>query len=113
MLEALGHFTYRRRWFVLIGTLVFVALSGAFGGKVADHLKTGGFDAPNVESFKASNLLGERFKQSPPNFLLLVTAKRGTVNDPAVRRAGVALTNELSSEKGVAQVLSHWAFGPG
>ena len=113
MLEALGRFTYRQRWPVIAGTIVFVLIAGIFGGKVADHLKTGGFDSPDVESLRASNVLGEQFKQSPPNFLLLVTAKRGTVDSPSVRRAGVALTNELSGEKGVAQVLSHWALGPG
>jgi putative drug exporter of the RND superfamily len=112
MLERLGHFLVRRHRWVLVGTLVTIVLAGALGGNVADHLKAGGFDSPDVESQRASDLLGERFKQAPPNFLLLVSAKHGTVNDPAVRRLGVRLTNELTAENGVGQVLSHWSLGP-
>jgi RND superfamily putative drug exporter len=113
MLERLGGLVVRRRWWVLAGTLVFVLLAGAFGGTVADRLKTGGFDAPGVESQRAAAALGADFHQAPPNFLLLVTARRGTVDDARVRREGIALANELSAEPGVTQVLSHWALGPG
>ncbi len=112
MLERLGHFVYRRRKWVLIGTVAFLLLAGAFGGNVSQHLRAGGFDSPDVESQRASDLLGEKFGQAPPNFLLLVKAKQGTVNDIAVQRAGIRLTNELLGEKDVGQVLSHWAIGP-
>jgi RND superfamily putative drug exporter len=112
MLERLGHFLVRRRRWVLIGTLVTIVLAGVFGGNVTEHLKAGGFDSTDVESQRASDLLGKTFKQAPPNFLLLVTAKQGSVNDPAVRQLGVRLTNELITAKGVGQVLSHWSLGP-
>ncbi|MEX0873992.1 MAG: MMPL family transporter [Actinomycetota bacterium] len=113
MLERLGHFVYRRRKLVLVGTLVVVLLAGVFGGNVSQYLRAGGFDSPDVESQRAADLLGEKFNQAPPNFLLLVTAKQGTVNDVAVQRAGIGLTNELLGEKGVGQLVSHWAIGPG
>jgi RND superfamily putative drug exporter len=113
VLERLGHFVVRRRWPVLAATIAFVLVSGALGGRVADHLKTGGFDSPSVESQRAADALGAQFHQAPPNFLLLVTSRHRTVDDAAVRRAGVALTNELSGERDVTQVLSHWALGPG
>ncbi len=112
MLERFGHFILKRRWWVLVGTIVFVLLAGAFGGNVADHLKAGGFDSPDVESERASAVLRSEFKQAPPNFILLVTASSATVDQDPARRAGVALTNELSSEAGVGQVLSHWSLGP-
>ncbi len=112
MLERLGHFLVRRRRWVLIGTLVTILLAGFFGGNVAEHLKAGGFDSQDVESQRASDLLGKTFKQAPPNFLLLVSAKQGTVNDANVRALGVRLTNELLGEKGVGQVLAHWSLGP-
>jgi RND superfamily putative drug exporter len=111
MLERLGHFLYRRRKWVLWGTVVFVLLSGVLGGKVADSLKAGGFDSPDLESQKASEILGERFRQAPPNFLLLITANEGTVNDRKVRAEGLRLAAALAKEKGVDQVSSHWAFG--
>jgi putative drug exporter of the RND superfamily len=112
MLERLGHFLVRRRRWVLIGTAFVIVAAGVFGGNVAQHLKAGGFDSQDVESQRASELLGKTFKQAPPNFLLLVTAKDGTVNDPNVRALGVRLTNDLLHAKGVGQVLAHWSLGP-
>jgi RND superfamily putative drug exporter len=112
MLEALGHFVYRRRRFVLIGTLLFVVIAGAIGGNVQAHLKAGGFDSPDVESQRAANLLGTTFHQSPPNFLLLVEAKNGRVDTGAVKAFGTKLTAQLASEPGVGQVLGAWALGP-
>src|SRR5438445_12278223 len=96
----LGHFVYRRRRFILLGTLVVVVLAGVFGGKVADHLKAGGFDSPDVESQRAAALLGTEFHQSPPNFLLLITARTGTVSDAAVRAAGSQISSELAHTPG-------------
>jgi RND superfamily putative drug exporter len=113
VLERLGHFLVRRRWFVLAGTLIVIMVSGAIGGNVADHLKAGGFDSPDVESQRASDLLGKVFKQSPPNFLLLVTAKTGTVDAGPAHAGGVAVTNSLLGEKDVSQILSAFALPPG
>ncbi len=112
MLERLGHaLVHRRRW-VLGGTLIVVLVAGVFGFNVAERLKQGGFDSPDVESERASVFLRNEFKQAPPNFLLLVEAKTGTVDQDPARAAGVALTNEITSEDGVGQMLSHWSLGP-
>ncbi len=112
MLERLGHFIFHRRRWVMGGTLIFVLAAGAIGGNVSEHLKSGGFDSPDVESERASQLLRSEFKQAPPNFLLLVSAKNGTIDEGAARTAGIALTNELLGEDGIGQVLSHWSLGP-
>ena len=112
MLDRLGHFLVRRRWFVLAGTLVTIVVAGGFGGNVAEHMFNGGFDEPDSESTRAAAVLRTEFRQAPPNFLLLVTAKRGTVNDAAIRQEGLRLTNELQRERDVGQVLSHWNLGP-
>ena len=84
MLERLGHFLVRRRRWVLIGTLLTIVLAGVFGGNVAQHLKAGGFDPPDVESSRASDLLGKSGGQlvsaddehAPP-------AGRRLLNEPA------------------------------
>jgi RND superfamily putative drug exporter len=112
VLERFGHFIVRRRRRVFVATAIFFVLAGVFGGNVADHLKAGGFDSPDVESERAAAVLRREFKQAPPNFLLLVTAKTGTVNEDPARRVGVELTNELSSEPSIGQILSHWSLGP-
>src|SRR5947207_4506059 len=112
MLTRLARFVVRHRAGVLIGTLVFVVLSGAVGGKVAKHLSTGGFDDPSSESSQVRRLVDREFpKGAAPNLVLLVTAKDGTVDSPAVADAGERLTVEvggLPSVHGVA--FSYWTI---
>jgi hypothetical protein len=50
--------------------------SGVFG-----RLSGGGFSDPNVESSRATGGLKELFETGDPNFILLVTAKTGSVDD--------------------------------
>jgi len=111
MLERLGRFLLRRRWAVLAATLVAVVVAGAFGGSAVTRLKSGGFDDPGAESTRAATVLREQFGAGDPNLILLVTAKDGTVDDPAVAAAGEAATRRLAAEPDLAQVVSYWASG--
>jgi putative drug exporter of the RND superfamily len=113
MLERLGHFLVRRRWWVLGATIAAVMVSGAVGGNVAQHLLAGGFEDDKSESSRAVTLRGEEFGQAPPNLVLLVEAASGDVNDEASSGAGISLARELSEEAGVSQVIGHWTIGPG
>jgi RND superfamily putative drug exporter len=111
MLLRLGRLTLRRRWAILAATLVAVALAGAFGGGAIGHLKSGGFDDPAAESVKAAATLRDTFGTGDPNLVLLVTAARGGVDDPAMARAGRDLTRRLAAEPDLAQVASYWSTG--
>src|SRR6266508_3853421 len=84
MLEWLGRFTVRRRRWILIGTIIGVMLAGAFGGSVVQRLSNGGFTDPHSESERAEAILNRVFHAGNPNLVLLVTAREGTVDDPAV-----------------------------
>src|SRR5262245_26269973 len=110
MLDRLARAVVRRRVAVLIGTLVFIVAAAAIGGSVSKHLTTGGFDDPNAESSQVRRLVEREFpKGATPNVVLLVTAKEGTVDSPAVADAGERLTVEvggLPSVHGVA--FSYW-----
>jgi putative drug exporter of the RND superfamily len=110
MLTRLGRFALRRRWAILAATLVAVALAGAFGGGAIGHLKTGGFDDPAAESVRAAATLRDTFGAGDPNLVLLVTAARGDVDDPAVARLGEDLTRRLAAEPDLAQVASYWSL---
>src|SRR4051812_17342613 len=112
MLRRLGEFSVRRRRWVLVSALIFFLAAGAFGGRVAKSLSTGGFDDPNSESSRASALLQSEFRGGNPNVVLLLRAKRGaTVSDPAIQAAGTRLTNRLGAEPGVRTVISYWSLG--
>ena len=110
-MERLGRFTVRWRRWILALALVFVAVAGAFGGNVAQHLSSGGFDDPNSESSRAATALNDTFHTGSPNLVLLVTATQGTVDSSAVAARGAQLTEQLAAEPGVADVASYWSLG--
>jgi putative drug exporter of the RND superfamily len=109
MLERLGRFLLRRRWAVLAASLVAVVVAGVVGGSAITRLKSGGFDDPAAESTRAAEVLRDQFGTGDPNLVLLVTAKGGDVDDPAVAADGEVITRRLAAEPDLAQVLSYWA----
>jgi RND superfamily putative drug exporter len=111
MLTRLAEFVIRRRRWVLLGALIVFVVSGAVGGNVQKHLSQGGFEDPNAESTTAGHALQDTFGAGQPNFLLLVQARKGTVDDPAVAAAGNALTVELAKEGVIEQAVSYWSLG--
>src|SRR6266511_2679986 len=111
MLFRLGRFTVRHRKGILVAAVLFVVGSFAVAGGVTDRLTSGGFYDPNSESERAASILQHEFGAQEPNVVLLVSAKHGTVDAPAVAAAGDALTRELAAERGVGQVASYWSLG--
>jgi len=93
-----------------VATLGALVVAGAFGGKVADHLSTGGFADPSSESSQAAGLLSGQFHTGNSNFVLLVRARSGSVDDPAVVQRGLALTRQLAGEAHVDGVVSYWSL---
>src|SRR6266536_3568141 len=111
MLERLGRFIVRRWRGILIGTVIGVVVAAAFGGSLIQRLSNGGFTDPGSESERAEGVLGRAFHAGNPNLVLLVTARVGTVDDPAVSTAGTALTKEVLAEPGIQQAFSYWSLG--
>jgi RND superfamily putative drug exporter len=99
----------RRRWIVVVTGLFFLA-AGAIGGGVSERLSSGGFEDPDAESTVAEEVLRGEFGTQTPNVILLVTAESGSVDDDAVAREGLALTEELAREEGVEQAGSYWSL---
>jgi RND superfamily putative drug exporter len=110
-MERLGRFTVRRRRWILFAAIAGVVAAGALGGNVATHLSNGGFDNPSSESSRAATSLQRVFHTGSPNFVLLVSAKDGSVDTPAVAQEGLVLTRRLAAESGVADVASYWSEG--
>lgn len=117
VLDRVTEFTVRRRRLVLLGALVLFVVSGVIGGGVAERLSSGGFDDPDAESTRSEALLRDEFGAGTPNVILLVTAREGDVDDPAVAAAGRALAAELAAESHggleVGEVLSYWDLPAG
>lgn len=111
MFGRLGVTVVTRRKLILIATALLFGIAGFFGSGVADRLSSGGFDDPNSEASLAADELKDRFGVEDPNVILLVDAKSGSADDPAVAAEGAALTEELAAQEGVGQVYSYWTTG--
>jgi RND superfamily putative drug exporter len=110
VLTRLATTTVRHRRPVLVAAAVFFALAGAVGGGVADELSSGGFEDPGAESYQADAALLDELGAATPNVVLLVSARSGSVDDPAVATAGSAITERLHAE-GLTDVFSYWSLG--
>jgi putative drug exporter of the RND superfamily len=110
-MHGLGEMIVGRARMILVATVVLLALAGMAGVGVVDHLSTGGFDDPNSEAARTAARAEEIFGASDPDFVLLVHAKAGSVDDPRARRDATALTRDLAAEPGVARVESYWSLG--
>ncbi|GGZ90931.1 MMPL family transporter [Streptomyces echinoruber] len=112
VLDRLGTLTTVRRRAVLITAAVLFLLAAAVGAGAQSALSLSRFEAPGSPSWSADDVLHREFKDGSPNFVLLVTARHGTVDDPAVAAAGRALTGELARTEGVDTAGSYWTRGP-
>jgi putative drug exporter of the RND superfamily len=106
-LARLGRFAARRRRPVLAAAVLLTLLAGVFAAGALGALSLSRIDAPGSESDRAHAVLAEQFRTGPPNLVLLVTARQGTVED--IRAEGERLTAELAARPGVAEVGSYWS----
>src|SRR5438105_8667074 len=88
MLFRLGCALYRHRRAVLVvwGLVLLVALP--FAPRVFRSLNAGGFTSPDLEAFRASQLLADRFGSNPSNLVLVYDDPTGKLraDDPAFRQ---------------------------
>ncbi|MBC6445970.1 MMPL family transporter [Actinokineospora xionganensis] len=108
--SALAAFTVRRRWWVLIGAMIFVVLSGLAGGAVTDRLSAGGYTPASADSTQAERLLAENFAAGAPD-LVLVAKAAGSVDAPGAVQSGRDLSDRLTRTAGVTSVASYWTTG--
>ncbi|MEU9254912.1 MMPL family transporter [Streptomyces sp. NPDC048270] len=105
-----GVFVTRRPRLVLLAALAFLVLSVVFGAEATGRLKSQGYDDPRSESSRAAGVAAEHLGESP-NLVLVAQAPGGSVDDPAARAEGEALTRRLAAQAGVADVSSYWTGG--
>jgi putative drug exporter of the RND superfamily len=110
-MSRLGRFVVGHPRRLLVVTFVLLGIAGALGASVVEHLSTGGFDDPSSESARAAARIERIFGVGDPDFVLLVKARSGSVDDTDVRAAGTALTSALADEDGVRRVESYWSLG--
>ncbi|WP_226899874.1 MMPL family transporter [Nonomuraea phyllanthi] len=110
-LRRLGFLLVRRRKVVLALAAAVLVLAGALAAGAVPRLSLSRFEAPGSESDRAQAELAERFGTGSPDMVFLVTARSGTVDDPAVEAEGRELTARIAGWEGVAESASYWTRG--
>jgi RND superfamily putative drug exporter len=108
MFQALARLATQRARLVLVITGVLIVLSAFAGIHAFKVLKSQGFVSPSAPSQIAANRLRDDFV-GPPDLILLVTAKSGSVDSPSVAAAGEQIAARLAAEPGVQRVQSYWS----
>ena len=95
---------------VLIGALILVPVLAILGGGVEERLSVGGFIVGDSESAIGDEILEDVFDAGPADWVLVVALKSGTLTNPDVTAAGVALTEAIGADPGTTEVLSYWTL---
>lgn len=114
MFTALGDIAHRRRWTIIIFTLLFVALGVSWGSGVFGLLGSGGYTPPGVEANRTSEILEAEFGHDigDADALAVYVDETGelTVNDPAFEGALTSTLDALPAED-VLATTSYWSPG--
>src|SRR5688572_5533939 len=110
-MRALGEFIVRHRVLVVVVAGIATVAAGIFGFGVVSSLSNGGFEDVDAESVVAAKVLADEFGVDDPAMVIVVEVAEGTVDDPEVAAAGMALVGELNAEEGVTSVASYWTLG--
>ncbi|MFF3013720.1 MMPL family transporter [Streptomyces sp. NPDC057939] len=107
----LGRFIAERARLIVALGIAVALLAGAIGAGTINALSLNRFEAPGSESMRVREALARDHRTGSPNLALLVTARQGRVDDPALTGAGEALTRELAAHPGVGAAWSYWSEG--
>jgi RND superfamily putative drug exporter len=111
MLTRLAWFAVRRRRLVLAFSALFVFAAAALGSGAFGVLEDGGFEDPDAESSRASDILDDQFDDGgAPSLVLLARSTTGDVDHPEATADGTALTDALAATPGVTEVQSYWSL---
>lgn len=107
MFEGFGRLLYRRRKPVLILTMLFAVLSGAYGAGVFGSLTPLGFQDPGSDSVRAAHIAEKAFPQRTPDAVIVYRDKDRTVDDPSFQQAVVKQLESLPKSE-VTGYLDFW-----
>ncbi len=111
MFNRLGHLATTRSRLVLILTGLGIVLAAAAGIHAPSKLKSAGFVSAKAPAQLAQNRLDGQFAGGSPNLILLVRARSGDVDQPAVAAAGRSIVALVAASPGASQVSSYWTTG--
>ena len=96
---------------ILAAAVLVAVAAGIFGIPVAQSLSASGFQDPNSESSRASQLLTDKFGQGDVQMLITVTAEDPVLKGQG-RAVGLDVVDRLERSPHVAGVTSAWTAAP-
>ncbi len=111
MFKAIGHFSYRRRFAILVVYAVLTPLLVAAAATVFPKLKAGGFEVHTSESWIASQTLEQEIKSGGADVLALWTAPSGTVDDIESYSAAFEAISRVEKDPSVVSHVSWYETG--
>ena len=97
---------------VLAIAVAAVALAAVYGRDAPGQLSPAGYEVTGSESTRAAEVLADEFDTGPANLVVLATAPNGAgVDDGPVAADGLALTEAVVDQVGVADAVSYWETG--
>ena len=112
MLQRIAHLAISAPRRILAAAVLLAVAAAIFGIPVAESLSASGFQDPNAESSRATQLLTEKFGQGDVQMLITVTAPDDVLAGPA-RAVGLDVVDHLKRSPNVANVSSAWTAPPG
>ena len=88
-----------------------MATAAVFGIPVTHSLSAGGFQDPNAESTRATDMLATRFNQGGTQLLITVSSDDG-IKSGAAERVGTDIVRKLGNSPYVARLTSPWTAPP-
>ena len=115
-MRSVGEFVVRRSKLILFGFVGLIALSSIWGFQSFGYLKGGGYDNPNSDSARVSELLENEFKVDPAEVIVLVDLPtRADEVDaqgaPVHLELVTNLSDELADIPGVIEVTNYYTLG--
>lgn len=115
-MRSVGELIVRHSKLFLFGFVGLIALSSIWGFQAFGNLKGGGYDNPNSDSARVSELLETEFKVDPAEVIVLVDlpGRADEINDqgvPTYFDLVTELSDELVQIEGVNEVLNYYTLG--
>ncbi|HUS26302.1 MAG TPA: MMPL family transporter [Nevskiaceae bacterium] len=108
MLYRLGLLVGQRSKAIMAVAIIVTMASAIVGGGALERFSLARFQAAGSESLQAAALLQDNFEVGVPNITIVVTARDGNPDSPAVTAAAKALAAKLAAEPSVINIASYW-----
>ena len=105
MFNRIANLSTRHAKATLLLTTLLTVIAFGVGTQLFGKLQTGGYSDPNSDSWKATSIIHDTFKEREPQVVLIVDAMNQDINSVD----GLSLEKSVANIPGVERTLSYWS----